>query len=56
MIILLVILLIPEELRSTLNNFSELYCLVVVIPPFGITIRVLYSDDTPLAAGTKTDN
>ena len=53
---LLVILLIPAELRSTLNAFSELYCVVLILLPFGITIRELNSVGVPDAFGTKTFN
>ena len=55
MITLFVILLIPAELLLTLNNFSELYCFVVLNPrPLGITIREAYSEEIPEADGTKT--
>ena len=53
---LLVMLFIPAELLSTLNDFSELYCVLLILLPFGITIRELNSVGVPDAFGTKTFN
>ena len=51
---LLVILLIPAELLSTRNTFSELYCTLLLPFPFGITILDANSVGVPDELGTST--